>query len=202
MHYAFVDESGTVSPFSGSHFLVVVLVSTTRPRPIELHVRRAHRKYGTDLSTGEMKAGTSREAVVERLLGAIANEAISIIAVTVEKQAIARFPVDPEDIYRKAASLVVRQAVQRWPRIRICLDKRYTTKRLRTQLEEQIREGIADLHQEVVIIQQEDSIACKELQAADYVAWAFFQKYERRDNRFYEIVAERVVAEEIIRHSG
>jgi len=50
----------------------------------------------------------------------------------------------------------------------------------------------------VVIIRQEDSIACKELQATDYIAWAFFQKYERGDSRFYEIVADKVVVEEVI----
>ena len=55
-----------------------------------------------------------------------------------------------------------------------------------------------NFHQEVVIIRQEDSIACKELQATDYIAWAFFQKYERGDSRFYEIVADKVVVEEVI----
>jgi hypothetical protein len=134
LHYAFIDESGTADPFSGSHFLVIALLSTTRPRPIELHVRRAHKKYGTSLASREME-----------------------------------------------------------------LDKRYTTKRLRYRLEKEIREEIADLHQEVVIIRQEDSIAHKELQAVDYIAWAFFQKYERRDDRFYQIIANRVIVEEVIR---
>jgi hypothetical protein len=198
LHYAFIDESGTVDPFSGSHFLVIALLSTTRPRAIELHVKRALKKYGTSLASGEMKADASREVVIKRLLQAIAQEPVAIVAVIVDKRDIVRPPEDPEDIYREAVTQAVRHEVARWPRIDVCLDKRYTTKRLRYGLEKVIREGIANLHQEVVIIRQEDSIAQKELQAVDYIAWAFFQKYERGDGRFYEIIAHQVVVEELI----
>jgi len=198
LHYAFIDESGTVAPFSGSHFLVIALLGTTRPRLIELHVRRAFKKYGTSLASGEMKADASREVVVKQLLQAIARERVTIVAVIADKRDIARPPKDPEEIYREVVTRAVRYAVARWPRIDVCLDRRYTAKRLRYELEKVIREGIADLHQEVVIIRQEDSIACKELQATDYVAWAFFQKYERGDSRFYEIIADKVVVEQVI----
>jgi len=198
-HFAFVDESGTVAPFSGSHFLVIALLATTRARPIELHVRRAHKKYGTSLASGEMKADASREEVIERLLQAIAQEQVEIVAVIVDKRGIARPPEDPEDIYREAVAQAIRYAVTRWPRIDVCLDKRYTMKRLRYRLEKEIRERIADLRQEVVIIRQEDSIAQKELQAVDYIAWAFYQKYEWGDERFHQIIANRVVVEAVIR---
>jgi len=65
-------------------------------------------------------------------------------------------------------------------------------------LEREIRESIADVSQEVVIIRQDDSIANKLLQAADYVAWAFFQKYEREDGRFYQLIADKVIDEEFV----
>jgi hypothetical protein len=196
--YAFVDESGTTDPFSGSHFLVIALLSTTNPRPIELHVRRAHRKYGTSLASGEMKAAASRGEVVERLLQALAEEPVAIVAVIVDKRDIARPPQDPEDIYPEAVARAVRHAVSRWPRMDVCLDRRYTTKRLRYRLEKQVRDAIADLHQEVVIVRQEDSTACKELQAVDFVAWAFYQKHERGDARFCQIIANRILVEEVI----
>lgn len=50
----------------------------------------------------------------------------------------------------------------------------------------------------VCVIRQEDSIARKELQGADYVAWAIFQKYERGDSRFYDIIARRLAVEELV----
>jgi len=79
------------------------------------------------------------------------------------------------------------------------LDKRYTKRTLRYDLEETIREGLVGVPQEVVLIRQEDSVVRKELQAVDCVAWAFFQKYEHGDDRFYRIIADKVIVEDIIR---
>jgi len=39
LHYAFVDESGTVACNADSHFLAIALVSTAQPRTIEVLVR-------------------------------------------------------------------------------------------------------------------------------------------------------------------
>ena len=198
MEYAFVDESGTADPFSGSRYLVIALPATTAPRTVGRIVRRALKRYGASLASGEMKADASREIVVRRVLAALAKQDIAILAVALDKRQITRPPDDPEDIYRHAVSAVIGHAVSRWPRVDIYLDKRYTVKRLRYRLEREIREAIASLPQQVVIIRQEDSVASKELQAVDYVAWAFFQKYERGDSRFYDIIARRVLVEEVM----
>lgn len=198
MRYAFVDESGTTAPFSGSHILVIALLSATGPRSIELHVKRALKKYGTSLASGELKASRSSPAAVERLLQAIAQEPVDIIAVIVDKKSILRPPEDGEDIYRQAVTRALRHAVGRWPRLEVFLDRRHTNKHLCYQLERKVREGLADLHQEVLIIRQEDSVAYKVLQAADHVAWAFYQKYEHGDDRYCRIIADRVIVEEVV----
>ncbi|GEM_PF-313851 len=199
IHYAFVDESGTVACNADSHFLAIALVSTAQPRTIEVLVRKAHKKYGTSLASGEMKADASSETAIRKFLQKLAAQPVSIVAVIVNKRIITRPPGELEDIYRDAVGRAVRHAVSRWPRLVIVLDKRYTSKKLRYALEQSIREQISDLRQEVVLIQQEDSLARKELQATDYVAWAFFQKYERGDNRFYDLIAERVIVEEVVK---
>lgn len=167
-------------------------------RPIELHIKRALKNYGASLSSGKMKATASREKVIDRLLKAIADESVSIIATIVDKRTMLHPLSDPEALYRWTVAQTTRLVVSKWPRVDICLDKRYTNKTLRYLLEREIRESVADLHQEVVIIRQEDSIANKLLQAADYVAWAFFQKYERGDERFYRLIADKVIAEEFV----
>jgi len=200
MRYGFLDESGDVDPFSGTRFLVVAVLSTTAPRPIELHVKRARRSLGKKPAPNEMKASTSEPKIVERLLKAIAQESVEIIAVIVDKQSILRPPGDPEDIYRMAVTRAIRHCVKRWPRSTFYLDKRYTKKALRYQLEEVIREGLVGVPQEVVLIRQEDSLVRKELQAGDHVAWAFFQKYERNDDRFYRIIEDKVLIEELVKH--
>jgi hypothetical protein len=197
-HFSFIDESGTSSPFSGSRFFVVVLLDTRNPRKVEMHIRRLHKRFGTSLKSGEMKADASQEKTIRRFLSTIANERIEIIAIIVDKKSILRPPKDNEKIYREAVSLAVSHAAMRWQKVEVYLDKRYTSKRLRKALEKEIRERISDFPHQVVIINQEDSIARKELQAADFISWAFFQKYERRDSQFFDIIAGNVIVEEVI----
>ena len=193
-----MDESGTVGASKGSHFLVVAVLSASQPRDIELPVRRALKKYGRSLSAGEIKAARTEEAAILRMLQTIAEQDVRVVAVIVDQKAISRPPKDSEEIYRWAVTRAVYHLVELFPRIEICLDRRYTNEKLRHALERHIREGIEDLHQKLVLIYQESSYMRKELQAADSVAWAFFQKYERGDTRFYDIIAPKVFKEELI----
>ena len=41
LHYAFMDESGTVGAATGTHFLVVAVISLSNPRDVERPIRRA-----------------------------------------------------------------------------------------------------------------------------------------------------------------
>ncbi|MBC8509643.1 MAG: DUF3800 domain-containing protein [Anaerolineales bacterium] len=198
-HFSFIDESGTTSPFSGSRFFVVALLDTKNPRKVEMHVRRLHKRFGTNLKSGEMKANASQENTIRKFLSTIANESIEIIVIIVDKKSIWRPPKNNEKIYREAVSLAVSHAIRLWQKVEIYLDKRYTSRRLRKTLEKEIREKISDFPHQVVIIHQENSIARKELQAADFISWAFFQKYERGDSQFYEIISGNVIVEEVIR---
>lgn len=198
MHFAFIDESGTVGIPGGTHFLVVALLSTGQPREIELPIRHAMKKYGPSLSRSEIKAANFEEKAIARLLTEIAKEDVSIFATIVDQSVIIKPPEQMEDIYRRAVSKTVYKLVEQCPRVNICLDRRYTNERHRFELESKIRESIQDLPQKVVMIQQENSINRKELQAVDAVAWAFFQKYERNNASFYELISSRVIAEEII----
>jgi len=84
LQYAFLDESGTVSPFAGSHFLVVSLISIAYPRALDLHVRRTQKKYGASLRSGEMKADGSRETVIAEILAGIVQEPVAIVAIVEE----------------------------------------------------------------------------------------------------------------------
>ena len=198
MHYAFIDESGTVGTQTGTHFLIVAVICGNQARDIEIPVQRAQRKFGTSLASGEMKANSSRETVILRLLGELVKKDIEIVVVGIDQKAVVRPPQDGEEIYRKAVSRAVYRLVERWPRMQICLDQRYTNSQLRFELEKRIREEIVDLPQKVVLIRQLNSQSQRGLQAADFIAWAFFQKYERGDCRFVDLLASKIVQEELI----
>jgi len=121
------------------------------------------------------KRRTSKKKAIARLLTEIAKEDVSIFVTIVDQSLIVKPPTVMEEIYRRAVSKTVYNLVERYPRVNICLDRRYTNERQRYELETRIRESIQDLPQKVVMIQQENSISRKELQAVDAVSWAFFK---------------------------
>ena len=175
-------------------------LSVNQPRILELTIRRAIKKYGSKIASGEIKAADFEEPDILRLLQGIAKEDITVVAVILDQHTIRRQPKQVESIYRRVVARAIRYLVQQSPRVEICLDKRYTSERLRHLLEKTIREEIADLPQ-VVLIRQENSSSRKELQAADAIAWAFFQKYERNDSRFYDVIASKIMTEDLISES-
>lgn len=201
LRYAFIDESGTVGSEKGTNSFVVVLASVEQPRVLELPVRRTLKKYGR-LSSGELKASNVEKTATLRMLHEIAKQDISITAVIVDQTTIVQSPSSAEEIYKRAATLAIYRLVEKFSTVHITLDRRYTKVSLRDELEQYIRKGIQDLQQKVVLIRQESSYIHKELQAVDAIAWAFFQKYERGDPRYYDIIADKIIAEEVIREKN
>lgn len=198
LSYAFMDESGTVGAEYGTRFLVIAALTAENPRDLEVPVRRALKKSGRELIGGEIKAARASEKNNLRMLAAAANHAIGIVAVIVDQRAILIPPDDPEEIYRQAVTRAIHILLERYPRVDICLDKRYSNAAFRDRLERHIRENIMDVFPQMALIRQESSHERKELQAVDAVAWAFFQKYERGDSRFYDVIASKIIAEELI----
>ncbi len=198
MHYAFIDESGTVGVPGGTHFLVVALINAHHPREIEMPVRRAYKKYGRSLKHGEIKASEFEEKAIFRLLKEISKQNISIFSTIVDQRIIKIPPKKMEDIYRKSIAKTIYHLVEQYPQITVCLDRRYTNKSHRLELEIEIRKKIQDLPGKIVLIQQEDSVKRKELQAADAVAWAFFQKYEHKITTFYDLISSKIEKEEVL----
>jgi hypothetical protein len=87
----------------------------------------------------------------------------------------------------------------RHPQVSICLDKRYINRTQQVQLEQAIREAIAHVPMQVVLIEQLDSWAVPGLQAVDFVAWSFEQKHGLGEDWAAKIIAEKVVVEEKVR---
>ncbi len=198
-YYAFLDECGGVATYiPGEPFLVVAALVSSSPRRLDLIIKRAHKRFSTGSTSGEMKAAHSSEKTICWILEAIAEQDVTIIAVVVDKRAMVKPPKDPEDLYRQACARAIRLCVERWPRLEAILDKRYTHEYLRQKLERHIREEIADIPDQVVIIRQEESERVKALQAVDYLAWAVGQKYMREDCSFYDLIKDKIVKEEVI----
>ena len=161
-----------------------------------MQVRRARRALKVRSPGGEFKARYARPKVIERFLSGLAAEELAVYVVAVDKATYRE--TEGEELYRQVIARAVRHCVERTPRLHLTLDRRYTNRKQQTALETAIRESLADITGHVVVIEPMDSTAKPELQAVDFVAWAFGQKYERGDEHFARLLAERVVVEEVL----
>ena len=199
MHYAYLDESGDVTPLHASgKFMVVAIVTGDRraSRSIELHLKRLRKKLKT--VGREVKAVLATPKQRCKLLQAIASEDIAIIAIILDKSKAGGRPDDPEEWYRQAVSQAAWHCADHWPQLRLILDKRYTKKALRDRLEQAIRAKLQELTTEQITIEQTDSTTSPGLQVVDYVAWSIRRKYEAADQECYDLIKERIIIEEII----
>lgn len=198
MHYAYLDESGDVAPFSGSRFLVVAVLVTESSRAIELHVKRARQSLRRKARQDELKATWSEPPMIERLLSSIAQEDVQVVAVAGDKRAIMRPPAESEEIYRTAVARALGHCLARWPQLHLYLDKRYTNSKQCQALEQTVIAALPPGFQQALLIWHEDSRGNLCLQAVDYVAWAIARKYERGDFQAYRQIAGKIVVEDVI----
>jgi len=193
----FGDESGTPHPASEERFFTVALLVVQNPRHIETLVRRTRRSLRRRARTSELKAARSHPRIIRRFLTKLATVEGEIYVTVVDKQGIT--PQQSEAVYRAAMARVVRHCVESHPQMNLYLDRRYTNRTQQAQLEQAIREAIAHVPMQVVLIEQLDSWAVPGLQAVDFVAWSFEQKYGLGKDWAAQIIAEKVTVEEKVR---
>lgn len=200
MKYGVLDEAGDTGSGSASsdHILVaVVLVG----RMEHLHravsrTRRRLRKKKQDLP--EFKAFKTDSRIVRRLLEHVAATECEIVSIIADKRSHAPGD-DPEQLYRDLCARAAKRCLERHSQVSVVIDKRYTNPKLRARQNEAILEATTTLPRAFLVVEHLDSQQESALQAADAVAWALFQEYERGDESFYRLVEAQIVVEEVWR---
>ena len=195
LRYGFGDESGSVTRFSTERYLIVAIIVIGEPRRLEHIVRRARESLGRKAKRAELKAAASDASVIRRMLRRLSEEECSLVVVAGDRDKHLSLVDEPERFYRRVVAAAVRVCVEQWPRLELVLDKHYTTTALRTELEKEIRGGLAGIADQLVVIRQEDSHNVKGLQAVDFIAWAFARKYNRGESEYVDLLNARVVTE-------
>ena len=198
LRYAFIDETGSAALSRNNHMFIVAALCLENPRALENIIKRAQKKYGSSLASGELMAKQSERKLINHTLESLSQEPIEVFAVVIDHRILDKTLNNSEEVYQWAMLRLIKKLILRYPRIEITLDRRYTNKELRYKLEKAIREGISDIPQNYVLIRQEDSQPNRGLQAVDFIAWALFQKHERGNDSYYRQFASCIVEEEIV----
>lgn len=193
------DETGDtgVGPRS-SRFLVVAGLVGSNLEPLRRAVARTRKSMGKRLrDIPEIKAWHSPPQVTAQLLSRLAALDIEIYAAILDKRS-ARPPEDGEDWYRQVCTEAIRQATARYDRVIVTLDRRYTKAALQDRLVEAIAAGTQRPGATLSFVYA-DSRQERALQAADAVAWGIYQKYEREEEMFYDLIAGKIAGEGMVR---
>jgi len=199
MKTVYVDESGSPSSIDGDRYLIITALIAKSDRTIRLQVKHARHRMRIRTSMNELKASRNRPIIIKRVLRTLATSPNEIVTIIVDKK---NTPVDQAEIvYQNGIGYAVQYCVRKYPQMHIYLDKRYTNRRQATALENAIRQQISNVPDQVVLIDQVDSTAHTGLQAVDFVAWAFREKYEHGETWAVEIISDLVIVEEVVRGS-
>jgi hypothetical protein len=192
---AVFDEAGDTGRHErSSHHLVVagiVCSDLDMLRRVVTRTRKGLSKRLQDVL--ELKAFHTPAAVTRRLLRRLTQEDIEIYAVVIDKYASIQ-PRDAEAWYRQAYIVCIGEVLKRHPSVAFRLDRRYTNRNLQSQFLEYVLVN-APQENTALGIAFSDSISEPAIQAADFVAWSFYQKYELGNGGFCELLKERIVAE-------
>jgi hypothetical protein len=193
VRYGFLDESGDVAyTAEAGNTLVVAVVVANHPDALRKAVTKTRKALGKRARhLPELKAADSDPRLVRKLLTHAVGMGFEAVGVILDKRQILE-PEDPEELYRETCAVAIREIVQRWGSVSVILDRRYTKRQLREKLERVLEDGVESLGH-TMVLRHEDSTRERALQVADAVAWALFQKYERQDASFWEIIRENVV---------
>jgi len=195
---AIFDEAGdTGTSQLSSRYMIVAGVVCGSLEPLRRVITRTRKGLGKKLrNIPELKARHSEAKITTHLLTQIVELDIEVCAAILDKRST-KTPDDTEEWYRRCYAEAVRLATIQHRQITVTMDNRYTKAVLRDKLTHYI---VAHTQQTNAILSfvYADSLRERALQVADVVAWSFFQKYERGEAKFYELIKHKINGETLL----
>lgn len=198
MAYGFLDEAGDAgSGPRSSPAVVVAVVVTGAPHALRREVKKVRARLGKKkIQVPEFKASQSAPEWNRKRLERLAKLDIDVFVVAAEKTGQGRSS-EPEELYQSLSARVIEECLQRFPELTLRVDKRHTNPALRTVYDQTLRSAV-DQPGRIFIIEHADSAEDPALQQVDLIAWAFLQKYARKDESFAVLIQERVIVETVV----
>lgn len=196
MHYGFLDESGILEKKAkeGGYFIVSVVV-VANPAEIKDVMKVARRRArGKFRASSTFHAYKENKSFIKSVLKELAKRDIGVIVGVWDKRR-KRPRADKNELYRKLVTQTVKIVFALYPKLDLVIHKRYTDPKLQRQLHDAIVKEVKNIDSGFMAISQQDEKQRKELELADAVAYAVFQKYNRKNTEFYEIIEKRIKEE-------
>ncbi|MCR4277965.1 MAG: DUF3800 domain-containing protein [Candidatus Berkelbacteria bacterium] len=207
MSYIFLDESGDLGfKKRSSKWFVFTVVLANDPKHLERAVNRTWRPLKKKhRSVGKLHATKEKDVTRKRLLTSIGKiEDLQILSIALDKSKV---HIDLQSqkhfLYNYTANLLLellysQKVVDGGEVIELFVDRKDTKKELQENFVRYLMDSFGKMGKGEVSITLHTSHQNKSLQAVDFVAWAVFQKYERKITKFYDLVESKIVVERLV----
>lgn len=195
LHYGFLDESGILEKKAGTgNYFIISVVIVGNPSEVKNVMKIAKKKSKGKFRTPSVfKASRASPVFVKAVLRELSKRNIEIIIGALDKTR-RKHRMDKNILYGKLLAKTIAIALDVYPRLNLVIHKRYAQPRIQNQIRQQIVSQ-AVKSGNFLSIDQRTETECRELELADAVAWAVFQKYNNKRTEFYEMIKEKIVKE-------
>lgn len=192
----FIDESGTL-PDKADKYIVVVALFSYNPEELKYILPKFRKKIPTkgprrkEKILRELKFHYVGDITRRKVLEEISSKNIKIYALIIDK--IGRKIADKPGNYGKLIKALLDSFKERGDIREIYIDKHFVAKEVSDKFQSFLERNIKGDFK----FSQIDSMQDSRVDLADFVAGAIFRNYRISDQTFYEIIAPKIVKEEV-----
>lgn len=208
MAYIFLDESGDLGfdffKTKTSHFFVITCLLTHEKKPIEKIIKKAFQALSTRkvrARHGVLHCTREDELTKRRVFQSLAQKDCQILAIYLNKKKVfAHLKDQPHILYNFVTNILLDRIYNRHimpldHSIHLIASRRETNRLLNENFKSYLTSQIAKNHQRKIQVSLATPAEEKCLQIADFACWAIFRKLEKKDEKYYEMIKEKITEE-------
>ena len=186
----YLDESGDLGFERGTRFFIIVILAAHNRKELAHCVKRVRQRKLKKNPPAELKAFKVTDSIRSALLRYIARQNIEIYAFVLDKSLIPeKLRKEPNIIYNYCASAAIERCVENNYIQELVVDMRGDLM-ARVDFDKYIKRTVGDIK-----INHVESQNSELLQITDFVAWSIHRKYESNDDRFYDLISNKIRSE-------
>ncbi len=198
LHYGFLDESGILEKKAKTgNLFIITAVIVAHPSLISQVMKMARRRAQPRFKRHKVfKASKEDAGFIKLVLQELSKKDIKIAIGVWNKKRIKQPFTDKNALYIRLLAQTICLVMDLYPNLSLVVHKRYANPIIRNQLSRQVREIVFGSNRKgFLILDQKTEMECLELEMADAVAWAVFQKYNNKKLEFYNLIKKRIIKE-------
>ena len=204
MAFIFLDESGDLGfnfkKKKTSKIFVITCLFIENKKPIEKIVKKTHselqKKYKRRF--GALHAVKEKPITRQRLLKRLTEKDCAIMTIYLNKRRVyTKLQEEKQILYNYVANILLdriysKKIISIDKKVGLIASKRETNKFLNENFKNYINKQVENRHRIKMEILIKSPHEEKSLQAADFVSWAIFRKYEYGDDSYYNIIKKHI----------